>query len=714
MARDQTTKKLIMPAPYWGDLPAPAKVSARSIARGSSDNYNSRAPQPSSLDTATAVAPQPTPHWASTQNNNTESQTEPVLSPYASPTASSFQSRGLEYMPPSLPYGQSQYPPEMMEKRRRRASKNREEDYAYAIAGAAPPPAAPDVPGSPPVSFRHPYGNGGLPYTYQKEAPQQPDFPPLSPGVVDPDYYQPLGADQPKRSETVASQSSSRRVTSDSAAAPTRSISSRGPGNGNRKASLPIEEDGRLFADARSPLQKLELTLDSITKEEKRARLAAAEQRARERSTQGSTDLTQQHAVRFNDKATITDPEPSPLQVLPDPLPAQPVTKPQRASVAQDTAQQRTTQRGTSSTPKTSVSKLAHEAGGPQRNLSFRERAARNEIKLLDGGEPDDSPATQPATSPTSGYSVSRNGSNKLQKESSGDPWYQQRVEAEKNHVQISTRQQRGASHPSNAAPVMAAASVTTGPTPPSKPAGGSVRSKAPPLNIAVEDRGPPGRYGTPADDLDSPSTAGLGVNVPRHKSVSIAGQDLTPTSIRSAPGSRYNAARSEAVSEGAIARTAAAAGTAAVLTKGQQHDGNDSDRDDTSDNEHHFREFFHRQEYKPGHGMYNPPRFLDEWRKGTVGTLSGTMLELNDETTPSMDKRSQTWGDTPPSQRQGSISSRPRKAEAFDGEYDETNGMYIPVDSTDIVHGGIEGSQGTSQSRAVHYNEVFHVPVVS
>lgn len=228
------------------------------------------------------------------------------------------------------------------------------------------------------------------------------------------------------------------------------------------------------------------------------------------------------------------------------------------------------------------------------------------------------------------------------------------------------------------------------------------MRNNTPPSNIAPESRRPPGRHGTPADDLHSPSTAGLRVNMPSQRR---PGQDPTPTSYRSAPDSRHHAVGSEAVNEGTVARTAVAAGTAAVVVEGQHYDGNYSDRGDTSDNERHFREYFHRHEYKPGHGMYNPPKLLDEWRKGTVGTLSGTMLDLGDETTPSMDKRSQTWGDRSSSQRQASISSRPRKAEAFDGEYDETNCMYTSVDTTDIVRSGSKCSN--ELGRSLYYDEV-------
>lgn len=697
MANGQRTKKLTMPTPYWGDLPGPTKASALSNTPGSLDDYASRAsraPQPQSMDTATAVAPQPRPIRDSVPTINTGSRTESTMSPYTSPTTTSPQGRGW---PSPLPYSQSPYSPDVLEKRRLRASKNREEDYAYFAAGLSPPPSAPDRPKAPPVDFRHPYGNGGLPYTHQKEAPQQPDVP-LSPGVMDPDYYQRLGADQPRPSDTTASPSSSRRVTSDSAAAPIRNGSSSGSVNGNRKASLPTEGDNRLFADARSPLQRLELTLDSITKEEKRARIAAAEQRARERTSRGGTDLAQQHAVRFNDKVTETetDTEPSRPQVLPDPVPAQPGIEPQHGSVAQEIAQKRTSQPMASSTPKTAVSKFATDTGISKRNLSFRERAARNEIKLLNGSELDDSHITPPATTPTGGYAVTRTGSNNLTKENPGDPWYQRRAEAENKHAQISTGQQRGSSQPPIEAPGSAAAPGSAGPTLPSKTAGGSVRSRVPPSDIAVDARRPPGRHGTHADNLESPSNGGLGVSVSSQRKEVTAGEIPKSNSIRSAPGPRQNVAETGTVSKGAMARPAAAASTAAVSAGRQQQDVHGSSKDDVSDNEHQFREHFYRHEYKPGQGMYNPPKYLDEWRKGTIGTLSGTMLDLSDETTPNMG--------TSPSQRQANISSRPRRAEAFDGEYDETNGMYDSGDSTESAVIGIEGQ---CQSCVVHRHGV-------
>ncbi|KKA28825.1 hypothetical protein TD95_000301, partial [Thielaviopsis punctulata] len=91
----------------------------------------------------------------------------------------------------------------------------------------------------------------------------------------------------------------------------------------------------------------------------------------------------------------------------------------------------------------------------------------------------------------------------------------------------------------------------------------------------------------------------------------------------------------------------------------------------------------------KPGHGLYQPPKFLDEWRKGTVGTLSGSLLDLTMTHEQELQQKQRLkqyesdmqdgiwWdgeknGSAEAARRHGSLSSRPRKAEAFDGEYDD------------------------------------------
>lgn len=629
---------------------------------------------------AAAFAPQSRSNRTSAQTNVTEAQTDSTLSPYASPRGS-YQGQGLAPRPPS----QSNYPPDIIEKRRRRASKNREEDDAYTVSGALP--AAPDVPKGPPVSFRHPYGNGGLPYTIPKAgAAQQSDIPP-SPGVMDPDSYRFPSIDRPKRSSTT----STRRASSGSNA-PTRN----GSTNGYRQASLGGEEDRRLFADTRSPLQRLELTLDSITKEEKRARLEAAERNAQQRASRGADkEGSQTPTVRFKDDEMDSDPDSPQAQVLSEPTTAR---APQRAVAMQESqhgAQRQGSQSRKSLGTKAVIATAAQETATPQRNMSFRERAARQDIKLPNGGR--DSPATPPTTISTSGYSLTRSGSNKLKKDPPGDPWFQRRHEAEKKYGQVSTARQRGASQiPIQAqGPGASAAPEPVGPR--NETASGSMRNKVPPLNTAVARR-QPGRQAVVNDDLDSPITTGSSATTSRQNQHS-------PFPVASEP--RQNASSKGKVTAGIAAGAAAVAGTAAAVAGRQQHGDTVGDEEDRPEHEHHLTQYFHRQAYKPGQGLYNPPKYLNEWKKGTLGTLSGTLLDLSGEMTPTLEK-GQTWWETPPSQRRSSISSRPRKAEAFDGEYDETNGMHDSDDSVENM-GGVEGAcpQGHRQSWSVYYDDV-------
>jgi hypothetical protein len=671
-----------MPAPYWGDLPGP-NTTART--RSSSDGYVSRPLQPQAVDLAPGVAPQSRSNRASIQttNTNADTQTDSTLSPYASPVRSSFQGYALAPRPPSLPYGQSQHPPDVLEKRRRRASKNKEEDreYSHSDPRTSALPAAPDVPRTSSVSYRHPYGNGGLPYTYTKAAAEEPDLP-LSPGVMDLEYYQPASADRPKHPETVTGSSSNRRVSSDSVAITGNDII-KDPVNGHRKASLGNEMDRRMMTNARSPLQKLELTLDNITKEEKRARVAAAEQRARTRASRDNRDFGQQHAVRFKEGEIETEPEFSRQQVLPDPVSVQPGIAPQ--SPGKESPRQHVSQPGVNAATKAPVTRFARDTGVPQRNLSFRERAARDEINLPNSNDRSE----YFAATPTSDHSLSRGGSNKLRKEPPNDTAYQQRDEVERKTRSVP---QRGANQHPGEGLGFAAAAAPTGPTPPSKTAGRSMRTKAPPLKTAVEPRRTPGQTGI--DRPDSPlTTPGKGINTPRQRRDS--------TSITFSDDLRQNDLPDPATSAGALAQTAAR-GAAVASARVHQHDGQASDDYGSSDDGHQLGEFFHRREYKPGQGMYNPPKFLGEWKKGTVGTLSGTMLDLDNETIPRID-HSQTWWETPPTQRRGSLSTRPRNAEAFDGEYDDTNGMHTPDDLTDSPKRH-SSTQGLRQSWVAHY----------
>jgi len=64
----------------------------------------------------------------------------------------------------------------------------------------------------------------------------------------------------------------------------------------------------REWAPDRSPLQRLELTLDSITKEEKRARVEEAELLARETKAGRGGDRAAQNSVRFRNRPVAKAP----------------------------------------------------------------------------------------------------------------------------------------------------------------------------------------------------------------------------------------------------------------------------------------------------------------------------------------------------------------------------------------------------------------------
>lgn len=99
--------------------------------------------------------------------------------------------------------------------------------------------------------------------------------------------------------------------------------------------------------------------------------------------------------------------------------------------------------------------------------------------------------------------------------------------------------------------------------------------------------------------------------------------------------------------------------------------------RGPTTDGDSHESDPHFHRELTPGDGLYLAPKFLDEWRQGTTGSLEGALLDLHEEAAPPVaptTEANKAWWEN--NRRKKSISSRPRRAEAFDGEYAETNGM--------------------------------------
>lgn len=299
--------------PYWGELPAPKVSRGNSVKQPQVQRQRG---EPLHVDTQAkgdrlSAQSQSRPNRYS---NLTDSQTT-THSPYASPTASDFHGDGLAPRPSSYQYKSSDPAnnDEFYERRRRRQSRNREQ-YGDE-ASAAPLPAAPDVPRGPPLSYRPPNGSArqnGPP----TRSSRQSDIAATNARLEGHDRSQrresyPAGEGQSRR-PSAGTEITRERLNGHSTRGPQRSDSTR-----TRQDDLSVAEaeaqKRREWAPDRSPLQRLEVTLDDITKEEKRARVQEAELLAREskagrggeRANQGSVSILLYHKLRWKYSASL-------------------------------------------------------------------------------------------------------------------------------------------------------------------------------------------------------------------------------------------------------------------------------------------------------------------------------------------------------------------------------------------------------------------------
>jgi hypothetical protein len=511
------------------------------------------------------------------------------------------------------------------------------------------------------------------------------------------EYYQ--GADQAQREARVALDESAmprpQRINTD----PTLGRGSPLP-NGRRRVSVSAAEQSlqrsarrtsttgstdrpKTFADVRSPLQRLELTLDSISKEDKRARVEAAERAARDRAAAKggaqqvrfrerrpsvaagdapATPITPtrsvQHSAGQNGPLTQNPPDEGPRQgAAPEPSP--------RAA------------------PESRIP-VPTQSGIPQRNLSFRERAARNDIKPPSM----DSPASKEATPPgPSGRIPPRSGSNKLKK---NPPDWPNRISESSeifNTGEVTARTPQVVGGPAvtpNAGPPMQHQqqqqqqqhqyqyqqphfeSAARGP-----PSGGA-QPRAPPRepDYLEDDFAELMAYQPPSGKLQkSPSQRKADQILGRTRAAADGPQQAVVARAMTAPAPTGNP-------------PAYAAAMAAAPRPGAH---GPEDNNSTSQR-HHMSDFLYgRDRYQPGQGIFKPTPYLDEWKKATVGALSGGLLDL-EQVPPAVEKtaaeKNATWWDAQSQSRRrsDSMSSRPIKAEAFEGEYDETsNGTRPP-----------------------------------
>jgi len=101
----------------------------------------------------------------------------------------------------------------------------------------------------------------------------------------------------------------------------------------------------------------------------------------------------------------------------------------------------------------------------------------------------------------------------------------------------------------------------------------------------------------------------------------------------------------------------------------------------------HHLSDVLNHFHHSPAKndGVYVPSARLDEWKKGGVALLSGPLLDLDIDMKTNQDEQSEIekdkawWEAGNKSRRRRSSAATTRKAEAYDGEYDDSTSMHPP-----------------------------------
>lgn len=653
-------------APYWGQLPGPKIIKHQRIPDDDGD-------------TSLAASAGLRANRSSVQTARSDVPTETTFSPQdlESPTSPTFPSHGLAPRPPSFQRaladsGLSEAPVRSS----RRSSSNPHHRSNY--AGREPAYAQNSQPL--PASFR--LQQGRVASTSAVPAPKESG-----------------GADQLKAHKAAGTMDvdlgDSYPRFNNGSTHPYGATAAPGPSNPSRRASIGGAERRKKSAQA-SPLQKLELTLGSMTKEEKRARMEAAERRARERqareryakelyamqprqpaaeavralaglsidlsanplvqrsasppdaepilqasSTQASEpDISQEDPV-FRDQTVSYAPPPRPLPT--EPRRPSPLIPDEPEEEEEEEEPQPT---GFISTY-TYDPEPVPEPVLPKRNLSFRERTAAQEDARFVTEQESRPPQEKAQEKPKRRFSLTRSGSNKLKKNPPDDPWYRLRMEAERKSLDGFDRQppQQPPQPLPQQLPQHRAPAIASDP---------SRRYGAPPITQAREAPPAQGNRGAAmyAEDYDVQGIQRRATEpVQRRQSMSAADPYSAAASI--APVFQRDPPTRAPAQEPAMPRQSLA------MEEGYTTEGSALPRDP--------------QTMQPGDGLYSPPEWLDEWRKAPVGILSGHMLNLGDKSPPSSEKNKAWWEDGG-RRRSGSFGSTPRKAEAYDGEYDDTN----------------------------------------
>ncbi|KAK3354952.1 hypothetical protein B0H65DRAFT_415188 [Neurospora tetraspora] len=674
-----------MSAPYWGQLPPLATVPR---SRRMSGDVTPTTPSDSRQSFNIHSQTRHRPNRISVQTTKSEAQTDSTLSPFASPTTPSFMGQGLAPPPAPVPYGASnQYPPEFLEKRRRRRSQNLDHDLEYAVDTGPPPPAVPEAPPRPPMSYRYP----------SAIAEQQNSY--LNPSPGSSPMTQNVGSDGFHENQTSAGERQTPRDTDGASTSrrPQRIVTGSmrsgnmpplaGANSHRRRASgvdQPLQRSTRrssasqpatrqrMFADDRSPLQRLQLTLDSIAKGESgegpTPRVEAAEGSAREFTPENSAPeqteintISPQVPVQIQQVSPVIQRQELPQQTMP--VSSTTSTRPDQGSAAakgplsQNPPEEGRTYGANSGRvarpqvpdpriPMNAAVSSVRTSNLPQRNLSFRERAANQEAKLPNGINE----ALGPMPTP-----------RKVVKKPVAEPWPRQSQEKQETQEPAEARDHQPVERPIERAvkddKSQQFGNITIGAS--AEPARAASQRKADkilgrapiqqpqPYTAPTERQNPVQNEPVPQPPVESPI---IPVESPQATAerVPMGGPNYPP------PPNHQHQHQHQARRD----------------VRRDDH-GRDlrRDRDDAEPGHHISNMLYHaRDDLEPGQGEFQPTRYLEEWKNGTVGTLAGPLLDLGN-VSPSGDRNA------PQFRRRGTGGSRPRRGEAFDGEYDDTYG---------------------------------------
>lgn len=711
-----------MSAPYWGQLPPPR---ARRLSESS--EWTDRR---QSLDHSALPQPRYSSNRASGQTTISDVPTESTYTSFASPTASNAPAGGLTPRPPSSSYTQDRHPSEPFEYTQ--TWRSRDPNDAYEFVNTSTPPAAPDVPKAPPISYRDPYSNSGSLYTYKptsRSGLPRPVYRPEPEETVDEMESEPFYADTVSPAERRSRQpvfNEGYQTSENGVVSPehlerelARAGSIRRPSNAyqpnigdpaapKRRESLIPESQQKTWAADRSPLQKLELTLDSITKEEKRARVEAAERRARERAAQVSRSAKapdydepppgrrgdQQSRPRDKGQSvaggqrrhTVTAGQ---AQHIPS------------TAIVHDASQnlpgtdQRYGSSGQARRPQTSGPGYRDDSvtadGAPRRNLSFRDRAAAQDREFLRGPDVNTS-QVPPTTTLARDFIPARTSSNKLKKNPPGDPWYLSRREAEERSATYGTGDSPERDNFANEQHSGGYAAARTT---------GGMKNMSPPMEELPR---PPARGKTFGEDRyeeERPNRMRGLAAVMRFGRSNSLGANRRPslpntvqnTSIPSRQYTQYNNSdglanrrdefgapvefgrtnptgqprQASALAKGPQGTQPGERGTKSVKFQDREHDPEmfDDDMSDATHQRHRLRDYLHHDGSRPEQTTFRAPTYLDEWKQGTVGILSGPLLDLGQKVAqdlaPDLDKHLPWWETN--TKRRPSVSAEPPKA---------------------------------------------------